>query len=257
MTSVYGVTHLGARDQVHSRFRERGLGDRDDEELFAMAIYAAKVCPQRRAAPPAACCRACADTSPKTSWLCVQVHAGHSTCHAHSKLHPVCCPQQQTACVQTTLDSLYKVFNSASAIKTWLSDCANLIARGAKQPKRGAAARKAHGSDAEDTSDAEDLSDREDTPAELPQFSLIPPGDVPGEHVQWTTPMGLPATQPYSKQVRLAWLASPSSAEASLLIRLHQSQACSVLQLCLGSVCTAACLCEALLTQSGSRAEVR
>ncbi|KAF3663960.1 DNA-directed RNA polymerase 1, mitochondrial [Capsicum annuum] len=41
MTSVYGVTYIGARDQIKRRLKERGAID-DDNELFAAACYAAK-----------------------------------------------------------------------------------------------------------------------------------------------------------------------------------------------------------------------
>lgn len=42
MTSVYGVTYIGARDQIKRRLKERGLIE-DENELFAAACYAAKV----------------------------------------------------------------------------------------------------------------------------------------------------------------------------------------------------------------------
>lgn len=42
MTSVYGVTYIGARDQIKRRLKERGAIE-DDNELFAAACYAAKV----------------------------------------------------------------------------------------------------------------------------------------------------------------------------------------------------------------------
>ncbi|KAH6798667.1 male gametophyte defective 3 [Perilla frutescens var. frutescens] len=41
MTSVYGVTYIGARDQIKRRLKERHAID-DDAELFACACYAAK-----------------------------------------------------------------------------------------------------------------------------------------------------------------------------------------------------------------------
>ncbi|MED6149138.1 DNA-directed RNA polymerase 1B, mitochondrial [Stylosanthes scabra] len=41
MTSVYGVTYIGARDQIKRRLKERGAME-DDSELFAAACYAAK-----------------------------------------------------------------------------------------------------------------------------------------------------------------------------------------------------------------------
>lgn len=42
MTSVYGVTYIGARDQIKRRLKERGFIE-DDKELFAASCYAAKV----------------------------------------------------------------------------------------------------------------------------------------------------------------------------------------------------------------------
>ncbi|XP_015063457.1 DNA-directed RNA polymerase 2B, chloroplastic/mitochondrial isoform X1 [Solanum pennellii] len=42
MTSVYGVTYIGARDQIKRRLKERGA-IADDTELFGAACYAAKV----------------------------------------------------------------------------------------------------------------------------------------------------------------------------------------------------------------------
>lgn len=42
MTSVYGVTYIGARDQIKRRLKERAAME-DDNELFACACYAAKV----------------------------------------------------------------------------------------------------------------------------------------------------------------------------------------------------------------------
>lgn len=42
MTSVYGVTYIGARDQIKRRLKER-CAIEDDVELFTAACYAAKV----------------------------------------------------------------------------------------------------------------------------------------------------------------------------------------------------------------------
>ena len=42
MTSVYGVTYIGARDQIKRRLKERGAIS-DDSEIFGCACYAAKV----------------------------------------------------------------------------------------------------------------------------------------------------------------------------------------------------------------------
>ena len=41
MTSVYGVTFIGAREQIANRLRERGW--EDDDVLFEVSRYAAKV----------------------------------------------------------------------------------------------------------------------------------------------------------------------------------------------------------------------
>ncbi|XP_065854821.1 DNA-directed RNA polymerase 2, chloroplastic/mitochondrial [Euphorbia lathyris] len=42
MTSVYGVTYIGARDQIYKRLKERGLVA-EESELFSASCYAAKV----------------------------------------------------------------------------------------------------------------------------------------------------------------------------------------------------------------------
>lgn len=42
MTSVYGVTYVGAREQIKRRLEEKGLID-DDRLLFTASCYAAKV----------------------------------------------------------------------------------------------------------------------------------------------------------------------------------------------------------------------
>ncbi|XP_074309443.1 DNA-directed RNA polymerase 1B, mitochondrial-like [Silene latifolia] len=42
MTSVYGVTYTGARDQIKKRLKERDV-IKDDSEMFAAACYAAKI----------------------------------------------------------------------------------------------------------------------------------------------------------------------------------------------------------------------
>lgn len=42
MTSVYGVTYIGARDQIKRRLKERASIS-DDTELFGCSCYAAKV----------------------------------------------------------------------------------------------------------------------------------------------------------------------------------------------------------------------
>ena len=43
MTSVYGVTFIGARDQIKRRLQDRSGISVDDAQLFAAACYAAKV----------------------------------------------------------------------------------------------------------------------------------------------------------------------------------------------------------------------
>lgn len=42
MTSVYGVTYIGARDQIKRRLKERGI-IADEQEIFGASCYAAKV----------------------------------------------------------------------------------------------------------------------------------------------------------------------------------------------------------------------
>lgn len=42
MTSVYGVTYIGARDQIKRRLKERGA-PMEEAELFGASCYAAKV----------------------------------------------------------------------------------------------------------------------------------------------------------------------------------------------------------------------
>lgn len=42
MTSVYGVTYIGAREQIKRRLREKGLID-DDTVLYKASCYASKV----------------------------------------------------------------------------------------------------------------------------------------------------------------------------------------------------------------------
>lgn len=42
MTSVYGVTFIGARDQIMRRLKDRGAIS-DSKQLFTAACYAAKV----------------------------------------------------------------------------------------------------------------------------------------------------------------------------------------------------------------------
>ncbi|KAK1319048.1 hypothetical protein QJS10_CPB04g01794 [Acorus calamus] len=42
MTSVYGVTYIGARDQIYRRLKERDIGE-EDAKLFGAACYAAKI----------------------------------------------------------------------------------------------------------------------------------------------------------------------------------------------------------------------
>jgi DNA-directed RNA polymerase len=42
MTSVYGVTYVGAREQIKKRLKERGV-IADDSQLFGASCYAARV----------------------------------------------------------------------------------------------------------------------------------------------------------------------------------------------------------------------
>lgn len=45
MTSVYGVTYVGAREQIKKRLEEKGVIT-DDIQLFNASCYAAKVSKQ-------------------------------------------------------------------------------------------------------------------------------------------------------------------------------------------------------------------
>lgn len=42
MTSVYGVTFIGARQQIRNRLKEKGVTE-DDHLLFQLTMYATKV----------------------------------------------------------------------------------------------------------------------------------------------------------------------------------------------------------------------
>jgi DNA-directed RNA polymerase, mitochondrial len=43
MTSVYGVTYVGARQQINKRLQEKGLIT-DDKLLYSVSCYATRVC---------------------------------------------------------------------------------------------------------------------------------------------------------------------------------------------------------------------
>ena len=45
MTSVYGVTFVGARGQITNRLKERGFKEPSPDMAYHIAFYAAQVCP--------------------------------------------------------------------------------------------------------------------------------------------------------------------------------------------------------------------
>lgn len=91
MTSVYGVTYIGARDQIQKRLKERNA-IADNSELFAAASYAAKV-----------------------SNLCLSLYVQTITVTAVVYLHE-----------QTVRSAIGEMFEAAKSIMAWLSDCAKV-----------------------------------------------------------------------------------------------------------------------------------
>ncbi|KAK3222754.1 hypothetical protein Dsin_009779 [Dipteronia sinensis] len=93
MTSVYGVTYIGARDQIKKRLKERDA-IADDTALFAAACYTAKV--RKQSFNVYAC----------LTWFKLIFF-----------LHE-----------QTTLTALEEMFEAARSIMNWLGECAKVIA---------------------------------------------------------------------------------------------------------------------------------
>ena len=126
--------------------------------------------------------------------------------------------------MQVTLAGLDQLMASAGAIKTWLADCASLIAKGmtaaelekhrkreGKQRAPPAAATgdplaDVHAASPSDSvleeNAASALSASQPVATEEGEEPVEILTDMPGQHVSWTTPMGLPAMQPYTVTVR-------------------------------------------------------
>ena len=99
MTSVYGVTYVGAREQVSSRLRERGFFRGSDRVTAALAAAAAAD-PVSSAADPAT-------FEDRTGSACFEASAYGAL---------------------VTFDALAELFGGARAIMQWLGDCAALVA---------------------------------------------------------------------------------------------------------------------------------
>ena len=105
MTSVYGVTFIGARDQIMRRLEERAAVS-DETELFAASCYAAKVS------------RALLfmQKEKMAEFVCILKYLAFVTDVMFSSLLPD----------QVTLTALEEMFQNARSIKSWLGDCAKV-----------------------------------------------------------------------------------------------------------------------------------
>lgn len=136
MTSVYGVTAIGARAQIENRLRERGALDGDKEALFRASRYLA----------------------------------------------------------DHTLGAIGEMFSGARGIMAWLADCAREVASYRGPPDADAAGGGEEDGDGDDNEQRSKPKKRgrkklRDGPA-YDRAAL-------GRPVRWTTPLGLPVTQPY------------------------------------------------------------
>lgn len=111
MTSVYGVTYVGAREQVTARLRERGFFRGSDRVAAALAGDAGGVRDDAAAAP--------SPVQPSPS----------------KEQHPAFDDRQGDACYEAaaygahvTFDALAELFGGARAIMQWLGECAALVA---------------------------------------------------------------------------------------------------------------------------------
>lgn len=177
MTSVYGVTNVGARAQIENRLRERGALDGDREALFRAARYLA----------------------------------------------------------DHTLGAIGEMFSGARGIMGWLADCAREVASYRGPPDGSAAASaSASATDGDDDDGDEDDEEAEAGDEEDEEEEDVDEDDeavaaarrrraakrkkeekrrgaggaaakggsaydrnAAGRPVRWTTPLGLPVTQPY------------------------------------------------------------
>ncbi|KAL0340199.1 UNVERIFIED_CONTAM: DNA-directed RNA polymerase 3B, chloroplastic [Sesamum radiatum] len=92
MTSVYGVTYVGAREQIKRRLEEKGLIT-DDRLLFSAACYAAKA-------------------------------SGHGQLECCNSITE----ERGSTVVDGDIGSTWELFQAARAIMGWLGDCAKIIA---------------------------------------------------------------------------------------------------------------------------------
>lgn len=95
MTSVYGVTYVGAREQIKRRLEERGLID-DEKLLYRVSCYAAKV-------------SILLSSDAKINLL------GFNQFNYNLPL-----------ITQVTLAALEEMFQSARGIMSWLTSCAKV-----------------------------------------------------------------------------------------------------------------------------------
>ena len=94
MTSVYGVTFIGAREQIASRLRERGFPWQDWAELCKLSTYAAQVrqVPWQSlcaVCPPVAsrehtCDASCTPLAPAPKPSCLAQHVRAPACCHHA-----------------------------------------------------------------------------------------------------------------------------------------------------------------------------
>jgi DNA-directed RNA polymerase, mitochondrial len=108
MTSVYGVTFVGARQQISNRLKDKGWTH--DNTIFRVSNYGARV---------RACCPLC------TCAVGVRCVSTWQMPHMSST---DCTSTMQSSYLQVTLDSLMSMFSSAKDIMKWLTDCAAAIA---------------------------------------------------------------------------------------------------------------------------------
>ena len=98
MTSVYGVTYVGAREQIKRRLEEKGVIT-DERMLFAAACYSAEVRKKR-----------------VTSFTRIIFF-----------FLVVCLFYAMNIYPQVTLAALGEIFEAARAIMSWLGDCAKVV----------------------------------------------------------------------------------------------------------------------------------
>jgi DNA-directed RNA polymerase len=103
MTSVYGVTYIGARQQITKRLQEKGLIT-DDKLLYDVSCYATRVSD-------------------------LLVIFGVLWCICDLRLTPLGRERHDVTSeflMKVTLDALGQMFQSARGIMAWLGDCAKV-----------------------------------------------------------------------------------------------------------------------------------